>query len=141
VPYRGGGPTVIALLGGQVQVFFGPVSVSIAYIRSGKLRPLGVTTATRMDVLPDVPPVGDFVPGYEASGWEGVAAPKNTPDEIINKLNVEINAALADPTFKARLADLGVEPFANSPAEFGKFIADYTEKWAKVIRAAGIKAE
>jgi len=141
VPYRGGGPTVIALLGGQVQVFFGPVSVSIEYIRSGKLRPLGVTTATRMGVLPDVPPVGDFVPDYEASGWEGVAAPKNTPDEIMNKLNVAINAALADPTFKARLADLGVEPFPGSSDDFGKFIVDYTEKWGKVIREAGIKAE
>ena len=141
VPYRGGGPALIALLGGQVQVFFGPVSVSIENIRSGKLRPLGVTTATRMEVLPDVPPLSDFVPGYEASAWEGVGAPKDTPAEIIDKLNVEINAAFADPSFKARLADLGVEAFPGSPAEFDKFIVEYTEKWAKVIRAANIKAE
>jgi tripartite-type tricarboxylate transporter receptor subunit TctC len=141
VPYRGGGPALIALLGGQVQVFFGPVIVSIPYIRSGKLRPLGVTTATRIDVLPDIPPVCDFVPGYEGSGWSGIGAPANTPPEIIAILNREVNAALTDPTFKARFIDLGVQPFASSPAEFAKFIAEYTEKWAKVIRTANIKAE
>ena len=141
VPFRGGGPAVIALLGGQVQVFFGTVSGSIDHIRAGKLRPLGVTTGARMDVLPHVPPVGDFVSGYEASGWECVGAPKDTPAEIIDTLNKEINAALVDATFKSRLANLGVEPFASSPAELGRFIVDYTEKWSKVIRAAGISAE
>jgi tripartite-type tricarboxylate transporter receptor subunit TctC len=100
-----------------------------------------VTTATRLNVLPDIPPIGDFVPGYEASSWDGVGAPAATPPEIIGILNREVNAALVDPAFKARLADLGVEPFATSPAEFGKFIVDFTEKWSKVIRAAGIKAE
>ena len=141
VPYRGGGPAVIDLLSGQVQVFFGTVSVSIDHIRSGKLRALGVTTSTRMDVLPDVPPMSDFVPGYEASGWEGIVAPKDIPPEIIDTLNKEINAALVDANFKSRLANLGVEPFANSPVEFSNFIVDYTEKWGKVIQAAGIKAE
>ena len=141
VPFRGGGPAVIALLGGEVQVFFGTVSGSIDHIRAGKLRPLGVTTGTRMDVLPHVPSVGDFVPGYEASGWECVCAPKDTPAEIIDTLNKEINAALVDATFKSRLANLGVEAFASSPAELGRFIVDYTEKWSKVIRAAGISAE
>ena len=141
VPYRGGGPAVIDLLSGQVQVFFGTVSVSIDHIRSGKLRALGVTTSTRMDVLPDVPPMSDFVPGYEASGWEGIVAPKDIPPEIIDTLNKEINAALVDANFKSRLANLGVEPFASSPVEFSNFIVDYTEKWGKVIQAAGIKAE
>jgi tripartite-type tricarboxylate transporter receptor subunit TctC len=141
VPYRGGGPAVIDLLSGQVQVFFGTVSVSIDHIRSGKLRALGVTTSTRMDVLPDVPPMSDFVPGYEANGWEGIVAPKNIPPEIIDTLNKEINAALVDANFKSRLANLGVEPFANSPVGFSNFIVDYTEKWGKVIQAAGIKAE
>ena len=141
VPYRGGGPAVIDLLSGQVQVFFGTVSVSIDHIRSGRLRALGVTTSTRMDVLPDVPPMSDFVPGYEANGWEGIVAPKDLPPEIIDTLNKEINAALVDANFKSRLANLGVEPFANSPVEFSNFIVDYTEKWGKVIQAAGIKAE
>ena len=141
VPYRGGEPAVIDLLSGQVQVFFGTVSVSIDHIRSGKLRALGVTTSTRMDVLPDVPPMSDFVPGYEANGWEGIVAPKDLPPEIIDTLNKEINAALVDANFKSRLANLGVEPFANSPVEFSNFIVDYTEKWGKVIQAAGIKAE
>jgi tripartite-type tricarboxylate transporter receptor subunit TctC len=141
VPFRGGGPAVLALLGGQVQVFFGTVSVSIDHIRSGKLRPLGVTSDTRMDVLPHVPPVSDFVPGYEANAWEGVGAPKDVPAEIIDKLNKEINAALVDPNFRSRLANLGVEPFASSSAELGRFIVDYTDKWSKVIQAAGIKAE
>ena len=115
VPYRGGGPAIIDLLSGQVQVFFGTVSVSIDHIRSGKLRALGVTTSTRMDVLPDVPPMSDFVPGYEANGWEGIVAPKDVPPEIIDTLSKEINAALVDANFKSRLANLGVEPFANSP--------------------------
>ena len=141
VPYRGGAPALLALLGGEVQVLFGPISASAPYIRSGNLRPLGVTTATRMDALPEAPPVSDFVAGYEASAWEGVGAPKDTPAEIVDKLNVEISAALGDPNFKARLADLGIEPFPGSPAQFGKLITEYTEKWGKVIRSANIKPE
>jgi tripartite-type tricarboxylate transporter receptor subunit TctC len=141
VHYRGAGPALPDLMSGRIQVMFDPVASSIGYIRAGKLRPLGVTTATRIEALPDVPPIGDFVPGYEASGWDGIGAPANTPPEIISILNKEVNAALADATFKARLADLGADPFANSPAGFGKFIAEYIEKWGKVIRAANIKAE
>jgi tripartite-type tricarboxylate transporter receptor subunit TctC len=141
VHYRGAGPALPDLMSGRIQVMFDPVASSIGYIRAGKLRPLGVTTAARIDVLPDVPPIGDFVPGYEASGWDGIGAPANTPPEIISILNKEVNAALADATFKARLADLGADPFKNSPTEFSKFIVEYTEKWGNVIRAAGIKAE
>jgi tripartite-type tricarboxylate transporter receptor subunit TctC len=127
-------------MGGQVQVTFDPIPSSIGYIRAGKLRALAVTAATRSVTLPDIPTVGDFVPGYEASGWQGIGAPRNTPAEIIDNLNKEINAALADPTFKARLSDLGVTPFAYSPAEFRQFIVEFTEKWGKVIRGAHIKA-
>jgi tripartite-type tricarboxylate transporter receptor subunit TctC len=141
VHYRGAGPALPDLMSGRIQVMFDPVASSIAYIRAGKLRPLGVTTATRIDALPDIPPIGDFVPGYEASGWDGIGAPANTPPEIVSILNKEVNAALADAAFNARLADLGADPFANSPAGFGKFIAEYIEKWSKVIRAANIKAE
>jgi tripartite-type tricarboxylate transporter receptor subunit TctC len=141
VNYRGSGPAMPDLIGGQVQIMFDLAVSSIEEIRAGRLRPLGVTTATRIEALPNVPPIGDFVPGYEASGWQGIGAPKNTPAEIIDKLNKEINAALADPTFRARLIDLGALPFATSPAEFGQFIVEFTEKWAKVIRAANIKAE
>jgi tripartite-type tricarboxylate transporter receptor subunit TctC len=141
VPFRGGGPAVLALLAGQVQIFFGTVSVSIDHVRSGRLRALAVTARTRMDVLPDVPPVGDFLPGYEASGWEGIGAPKDTPVAIIETLNREINAAMADPAFRSRLANLGVEGFASSPGELASFIAEYTGKWSKVIQAAGIKAD
>jgi tripartite-type tricarboxylate transporter receptor subunit TctC len=141
VNYRGSAPALPDLIAGQVQVMFDVVISSIGHIRAGKLRPLGVTTTARLEVLPDVPPISDFLPGYEASSWDGIGAPANTPLEIVGILNKQVNAALADPTFKARLADLGAEPFAGSPAEFGKFIVDYTEKWGKVIRAAGIKAE
>ena len=141
VPYRGGGPVMTDLLGGQVQVMFAPTPTSIEHIRSGKLRALAVTTATRSDALPDIPTVGDFVPGYEASNWYGVGIPKNTPAEIIDKLNKEINAGLADPKIKARLVDLGGTVLPGSPADFSKLIADDTEKWGKVIRAANIKAE
>ena len=141
VPYRGAAPALTDLLGGQVQVYFGPMPSSIEYIRAGKLRALAVTTATRSEALPDIPTVGDFVPGYEASAWFGVGAPKNTPAEIVDKLNKEINAGLADPKMKARLADLGGTVLAGSPADFGKLIADETEKWGKVIRAANIKPE
>ena len=141
VSYRGGGPAFIDLLGGQVQVMFVGFTESIGYIKAGKLRALAVTTAARSLALPDIPTVGEFVAGYEASGWFGVGAPRNTPAEIIDTLNKEINAGLADPKMKAQLADLGGTPLADSPAEFGKLISDETEKWAKVIRAAGIKAE
>jgi tripartite-type tricarboxylate transporter receptor subunit TctC len=141
VPYRGQGPAMTDLLGGQVQVMFDPVVSSIAHIRAGKLRPLAVTTSMRSEALPDIPTVGEFVPGYEVIVWFGLGAPKATPAEIVEKLNKEINAGLADPKIKARLADLGAGPLALSPAEFGKFIADETEKWAKVIKFAGIKAD
>jgi len=141
VPYRGSAPAITDLLGGQVQVFFDPIPGSIGYIRAGKLRALAVTTATRSDALPDIPTVGEFVPGYEASSWFGIGAPKNTPIEIVSRLNKEINAGLADPMVKARLADLGGTPLSGSPADFGKLIADETEKWAKVIKFANIKAE
>ena len=138
VPYRGS--YLPDLLGGQTQVTFSPIPTSIEQIRAGKLRALAVTSAMRSEALPDIPTVGEFVPGYEASGWNGIGAPKSTPTEIIDKLNKEINAGVADPKMKARLADLGGSVFAGSPAEFGKLIADETEKWGKVIRAAHIKA-
>jgi tripartite-type tricarboxylate transporter receptor subunit TctC len=141
LPYRGQGPALTDLLGGQVQVYFAATVGSIEYIRTGKLRALAVTAATRSDALPDIPTVGEFVPGYEASIWFGVGAPKATPAEVIGKLNKEINAALADPKMKARLAELGGTAFVGSPADFGKFIAEETEKWGKVIRALNIKAE
>ena len=141
VPYRGSAPALTDLLGGQVQVVFDTTLASIEYIRAGRLRPLAVTTATRLEALPEIPTVSDFLPGYEASGWYGVGAPKDTPTEIVDKLNKEINAALANPKIKAQLADLGGIVLALSPAEFGKLIADETEKWGKVIRAANIKPE
>jgi len=141
VPYRSGGPALTDLIAGQVQVMFPTTVSSIGYIKTGRLRALAVTTATRSETLPDLPTVGDFVPGYEASTWFGVGAPQATPAEIVEKLNKEINAGLADPKLKARLADLGGTPFQSSPSEFGKFIADDTEKWGKVIRAANIKPE
>ena len=141
VPYRGGGPALTDLLGGQVQVMFGTVPASIEYIRAGRLRALAVTTATRADALPDIPTVGEFLPGYEASFWYGVGVPKNTSAEIVEKLNTEINAALADPKMKARLAEWGATALPGSPADFGKLIVEETEKWGKVIRAANIKAE
>jgi len=141
VPYRSSAPALADLIGGQVQVMFDTLPSSIEYIRAGKLRPLAVTTAARQEVLPDVPTVGDFVPGYEASGWQGIGAPRNTPPEIVEKLNKEINIALADPKMKLQLANLGGTVLALSPADFGKLIADETEKWGKVIRAAKIKAE
>jgi tripartite-type tricarboxylate transporter receptor subunit TctC len=141
VAYRGGGPSLTGLLGGQVQVLFDNTASSIEYIRAGKLRALGVTTSTRSEALPDIPTVGDFVQSYEASGFAGIGAPKNTPPEIIEKLNKQINAALTDPKMKARLADLGGTLLPGSSADFGKLIAAETEKWGKVIRAANIKAE
>ena len=141
VAYRGSAPAITDLLGGQVQVYFAPLSTSIEYVRTGKLRALGVTTAARVAALPDVPPLGDFVPGYETSTWYGIGAPKKTPAEIVDRLNKEINIGLADPGMTARLATLGSSAFPVSPAEFGKFIADETEKWAKVIKFARIEPE
>jgi len=141
VPYRGGAPAMTDLMGGQVQVVFNPVPESMEFIKAGKLRPLAVTTATRSEVLPDVPTVAETLPGYEASAVQGIGAPKDTPAEVVDKLNKEINAGLADPRLKVRFADLGATVFVVSPADFGMFIADETEKWAKVIKFAGAKAE
>jgi tripartite-type tricarboxylate transporter receptor subunit TctC len=141
VPYRGAAPALTDLLGGRVQAMFGTMTGSIDYIRTGRLRALAVTTATRSEALPGVPRVGEFVPGYEASSWYGVGAPRNTPADIITKLNNEINAAVASPVMKARLADQGATVLSGSPADFGRLIAEDTEKWAKVIRYAGIKAD
>ena len=141
VPYRSAGPALTDLITGQVQVMFFTTVSSIEYIKAGRLRALAVTTATRSDALPDIPTVGEFVPGYEASTWFGVGVPKTTPAEIVDKLNKEINAALADPNVKARLADLGGTVLADSPAEFGKLIAEETEKWGKVVKFSGAKAD
>jgi tripartite-type tricarboxylate transporter receptor subunit TctC len=141
VPYRGNAPALTDLIGGQVQIMFDTTPASIEHIRAGQIRPLAVTTAVRSEVLPDVPTVGDFVPGYEASSWYGVGAPKNTPAEIVEALNKQINAGLADSKMKARLADFDGIALAGSPADFGKFIADETEKLSKVIRAAHLKVE
>jgi tripartite-type tricarboxylate transporter receptor subunit TctC len=141
VPYRGATPAITDLIAGQVHVVFTAPFGVIEHIRAGKLRALAVTTATSSEALPDVPPLGDFVPGFEATAWFGVGAPRKTPTEIIDKLNKEFNAALANPRMKARIADLGGSPVSMTPAEFGKLIVDETEKWAKVIRAANIKAD
>jgi tripartite-type tricarboxylate transporter receptor subunit TctC len=141
VPYRGNGPAITDLLGGQVQVLFAGTLEAIEHIRAGRLRPLAVTDTTRLEALPDIPTVGEFVAGYEASAWLGLGAPKNTPTEFIEKLNNAINAGLADPKIKARLAEMGGILLAGSPADFGKFIAEETDKWGKVIRALNIKAE
>ena len=141
VPYRGGAPALTDMISGQVQVMFDNVPTSIEFIRAGKLRALAVTTATRSEVLPDLPTVADFVPGYEASAWYGVGVPKGTPDDIIDKLNKEINAILGDPKAKARLADLGASLLAGSPADFGKLVADETEKWGKVVKFSGAKPD
>jgi tripartite-type tricarboxylate transporter receptor subunit TctC len=141
VPYRGGARALIDLLAGHVQVMFDNLPTSLEYIRAGKVRPLAVTTATRSDALPDLPTVSEFVPDYEVSSWFGVGAPRNTSTEIVEKLNTEINAGLADPNLKAQLTDSGSTPLAGSPADFGKLIVEETEKWGKVIRAANIKPE
>jgi tripartite-type tricarboxylate transporter receptor subunit TctC len=141
VPYRGAGPAVTDLLGGQVQVYFGSMPPTIEHIRAGKLRMLAVTTATRFTTLPDVPTVGEFVPGFEASQWFAVGLRKSTQAEIVDRLNKEINAILADPDMRARLADLGTTVFPGSSADFGKFIAEETEKWAKVVKISGAKAD
>ncbi len=141
VHFRGDGPAIPELIAGRIQVMFGSVVTWAEQIKAGKVRAMAVTSAKRTQLLPDLPPVSDFVPGYEGVGWQGIGAPKGTPAEIINKLNSEINAGLADPKLKARFAALGAEIFTNTPAGFGKFIADYTQKWAPIIRKAGIKAE
>jgi tripartite-type tricarboxylate transporter receptor subunit TctC len=141
VAYRGGGPALIDLLAGQMQVMFEPTIAAIEYIRADKLRALAVTTASRSELLPDIPAVGEFVPGYEASQWYGIGAPKDTPPEIVAKLNTEINGALADPRLRARLSDLGGIPTPMTPSEFGKFVADETVKWGNVVRAGHIKPE
>ena len=139
VPYRGAGPGLTDLLSGQVQVMIPSTSASIPYIRSGKLHPLAVTTSTRLEVLPDIPTVGEFVPGYEASGWFGIGAPKNTPAEIVDELNKQINAGLADPKLKARIAELGGIVLGGTPTDFGRLIADETKKWSKVVKFANLK--
>jgi tripartite-type tricarboxylate transporter receptor subunit TctC len=139
VPYRGQGPAMTGLLGSQVQVLFDPVVTSLPHIRGGRLRALAVSTTTRSDVLPDVPSMGDFVPGYEASVWFGTHAPRNTPAVIVEKLNQETNAGLADPALRTRLIDMGGIPMLMNPADFGKFVADEIDKWAKVIKFANIK--
>jgi tripartite-type tricarboxylate transporter receptor subunit TctC len=141
VPYRGGAPALTDLISGQVQVMFDNVPTSIEFIRAGKLRPLAVTTAARSHVLPDLPTVADFVPGYEASAWYGLGVPKGTPEAIIDRLNTEINAILADPKAKARFAELGASLIAGSPTEFRQLLADETEKWAKVVKFSGAKPD
>jgi tripartite-type tricarboxylate transporter receptor subunit TctC len=141
VPYRGGTPAITALIAGQVQVYFSPLPEPLEQIRAGKLRALGVTTATRSDALPNVPSIGEFVPGYEAAGWQGIGAPKDTPDAIVEKLNAATDAVLADPAIKARLADMAITAYPSTPAEFAALIAGETQKWGKVIRDAGIKPE
>jgi tripartite-type tricarboxylate transporter receptor subunit TctC len=141
VPYRGGGPAFNDLLAGQVQVMFPTTVSSIGYIRAGRLRALAVTAATRSAVLPDIPTVGDFVPGYEASNWYGIGAPRNTPVDVIEKLNNETNAGLADAKLKARLDDLGGIALTGSPSDFGKLIVEETDKWGKVVKLVGIKAD
>ncbi len=141
VPYRGAAGAMTDLIGGQVQLMFDTTAASIPHIKGGKVRALAVTTATRSALLPDLPIVADFVPGYEASGPFGLGAPKDTPPAVIEKLNKEINAVLADPKVKARLAELGSEPLTGSPAEIGRMLAAETDKWAKVIKAANIKVE
>jgi tripartite-type tricarboxylate transporter receptor subunit TctC len=141
VPYGAEGPAQADLFSGRVQVMFDPLLSSIGNIRAGKVRALGVTTTTRTEALPGIPPIGDFVPGYEVTGWQGMGAPRDTPADIVDKLNRELNGALADAKVKAHLADLGQDTDGGTPAEFGKFIADETEKWSKVMRAANIKAD
>jgi tripartite-type tricarboxylate transporter receptor subunit TctC len=141
VPYRGASQAITDLIGGQVHVAIVTSAASMEQIRAGKLRPLAMTSAERLDLLPDVPTVAEFIPGYEASGWLGIGAPKNTPDAVIDRLNKEINAGLADARLKARFADLGLTPLAGSPADFGTLVAEETEKWGKVVKFAGIKPE
>jgi tripartite-type tricarboxylate transporter receptor subunit TctC len=140
VPYRGAATVLPDLFSGQVQTYFGYMAPTIEHIRAGKLRPLAVTGATRAEALPDVPTIAEFLPGYDATGWNGIAVPRNTPAAVVAKLSEEINAGLADARIKARIADFGDVPFASSPAEFAQYVVEFTEKWGKVIRAAGIRA-
>ena len=141
IPYRGGGPAIVNLLGGQVDVFFSPMAIAVAHIRAGKLRALATTGAARSDALPEIPTVSEFVPGFETNYWIGLGAPKSTPAEIIGKLNREINMALADPGLRSRFTDLGGSVVGGSPDEFAKLVSDETDKWSRVVRAAHIKAE
>jgi tripartite-type tricarboxylate transporter receptor subunit TctC len=141
IPYRGSPQALTDLFGGQVQIIFDTVPSSVAYFRAGKLSPLAVTTAARLEVLPDVPTVAEFVPSYEASGWVGIGAPANTATEIVERLNKEINAALVDPKMKTRFADLGATTLGGTPRDFGKFIAEEIEKWGKVVKFANLKPE
>jgi tripartite-type tricarboxylate transporter receptor subunit TctC len=141
VPYRGAALALTDLVAGQVQVYFSPLPAAIEYIRAGKLRALAVTTAARSEALPDIATVAEFVPGYEASNWADIGAPKATPADVVETLNREINAALADPRMKARLADLGGTVLPGSPSDFGKFLVDETEKWGRVIKFAGLKPD
>jgi tripartite-type tricarboxylate transporter receptor subunit TctC len=141
IPYHGGGPAIVNVLGGQVDIFFSPVAIAIAHIRADKLRALAVTGAKRLDALRDIPTVSEAVPGYEASYWIGLGAPKSTPGDIIDTLNKQINVALADPKMRERFTDLGGIAVGGSPAEFTKLIADETEKWGKVVRTANVKIE
>ena len=141
VPYRGSPLALTDLLGGQVQAMFAPVASSIRYVTSNKLRALGVTSASRLTTLPDLPPLSDFLPGYEVTAWFGIGAPRNTAAEIVNRLNAEIAAVLGDPRIKARLVEVGATPFVQSPTDFRRFIVEETEKWAKVVRFAGLKPE
>ena len=141
VPYRGGAPALTDLIGGQVQVMFVALPATIEHIRAGTLRPLAVTTQSRVNVLPDIPTVGESVTGYQASGWQGIGAPRNTPADIVDKLNLAINAGLADPKIKARLVDLGGTVLSGSPADFARLLVEETEKWARVIKLAGIRPE
>lgn len=141
VPYRGGAPALTGLLGGQVQVMFSQVPEAIEYVRTGRLRPLAVTTTTTVEVLPGIPTLSDFLPGYEASGWQALGAPRNTPTEIIDLLNMQINRALADPKIEARIANLGGSVLAGTPADLGKLVANETEKWAKVVNFSGAKPD
>jgi tripartite-type tricarboxylate transporter receptor subunit TctC len=141
VPYRSAPQSLTDLISGQVDIIFDPLVNSLEHVKAGRLRALAVTAAKRSSVLPDVPSVSEFVPAYEASGWQGIGAPKNTPTAVITRLNREVNAGLADARMKARLAEFGYEPYASAPAEYGKFLADEVEKWARVIRTANIRAE
>jgi tripartite-type tricarboxylate transporter receptor subunit TctC len=141
VPYRGGAPALTDMLGGQVQVMFDNLPTSLEHVRAGRLRPLGITSATRSELLPDVPTVADVVPGYESSAWYGVGAPKGTPAAIIDRLNAEINAILFEPKVKTRVAEMGATLIAGSPADFGRLVADETEKWGKVVKFSGAKAD
>jgi len=141
VPYRGASQAITDLIGGQVHVAIVTSAASMEHIRAGKLRPLAMTNSQRLDLLPDVPTVAEFIPGYEASGWLGIGAPRNTPADVVDRLNKEINAGLADAKLKARFGDLGLTPLPGSPADFGRLVADETEKWGRVVKFTGIKPE